>query len=428
MAFARAVRCEPVPTRFAPIRIKSDARGDDDVLNRVASTGVVRRWTAFNTVGAAGLVVQVAIVALLVHGCGWHYLVATAIAVEVAVVHNFAWHHRWTWKDRPAGSRRSVTYRFIRFQMLNGAISLAGNLLVMTVMTGLLGADPVRANVVAVGACALLNFAAGETIVFRRRPAVLVIVLAIGSCTSLSAQEAVTIAGWDRYRASLDAQFYDSGAPHTAFFALDRAGGQPAWRDAVGAGQISVRRLEAAPIPGSSVHHWAGAVFIPAITVDDLVSRLKRAAGHEAGIYDDVVASKLLAQDGDRFRIFMKLRRTTLITVTYNTEHAVEYRRLGAARYAARSVATRIAEVSDAGTARERERAPGDDSGFLWRLAAYWRYETWSGGVLVECESASLSRPVPVLLRPVANPIVDRIARESLESTLRHLRTMAAAR
>ena len=60
-----------------------------------------------------------------------------------------------------------------------------------------------------------------------------------------------------------------------------------------------------------------------------------------------------------------------------------------------------------------------DDNGFLWRLNAYWRYEAWNGGVLVECESVSLSRPVPLLLRPMAGPIVDRIARESLEGTLR---------
>ena len=63
-----------------------------------------------------------------------------------------------------------------------------------------------------------------------------------------------------------------------------------------------------------------------------------------------------------------------------------------------------------------------EDNGFLWRLNAYWRYEAVPGGVLVECESVSLSRPVPMLLRAVANPIVDRIARESLTNTLVSLR------
>jgi hypothetical protein len=91
-------------------------------------------------------------------------------------------------------------------------------------------------------------------------------------------------------------------------------------------------------------------------------------------------------------------------------------------RAAARSVATRIAELADAGTAKEREKPADDDSGFLWRLNAYWRYEEVPGGVIVECESVSLSRSVPMVVRPVANPIVDRIARESLQRTLDSLK------
>jgi hypothetical protein len=61
--------------------------------------------------------------------------------------------------------------------------------------------------------------------------------------------------------------------------------------------------------------------------------------------------------------------------VTYNTEHSVEYRRLGGRRATSRAVATRIAELADAGTPAEREKGPGQDHGFLWRLNAYWRYE-----------------------------------------------------
>jgi hypothetical protein len=124
----------------------------------------------------------------------------------------------------------------------------------------------------------------------------------------------------------------------------------------------------------------------------------------------------------------MKLRRTNLITVMYNTEHTVEYRRLAAERATARSVATRIVELADAGTPREREKTADEDNGFLWRLNAYWRYLAVPGGVIVECESVSLSRPVPLLLRPVANPIVDRIARDSLSRTLLSLKSVLTAK
>ena len=90
--------------------------------------------------------------------------------------------------------------------------------------------------------------------------------------------------------------------------------------------------------------------------------------------------------------------------------------------------ATRIAELANAGTKNEREKVPGDDNGFLWRLNAYWRYEQVDGGVLIECESVSLSRVVPFAVRLFVSPIVERIARESLERTLVSLRATLSAK
>ncbi len=382
---------------------------------------IVRRWTAFNLVGAAGIAVQIGTIAFLVRVCGWHYLAATALAVEAAVLHNFAWHQRWTWNDRPAGSARSIASRFVRFQMLNGAISLAGNLILMRILAGIFGIDPIVANLAAIATCSMLNFAASETVVFRTARCLPVLISILAAHPSLSAQGAATLTGWARYQSALDAR-YESDTNASTFFIHDREGGQRGWRDTVRAGEINVVQLDAPSIEDGRIHHWVGAVFVPGVGLEALLRRLKQQAGHESQFYDDVVESRLLGKDGDRLRIFMKLKRTSLITVTYNTEHAVEYRNIGAARSSAKSVATRIAELTDAGTPSEREKAPGQDNGFLWRLGAYWRYEAVDGGVLVECESVSLSRPVPMLLRPVASPIVDRIARESLERTLRSLR------
>jgi hypothetical protein len=124
----------------------------------------------------------------------------------------------------------------------------------------------------------------------------------------------------------------------------------------------------------------------------------------------------------------MKLRRSSVITVSYNTEHEVEYRRIGTSRASARSVATKIAELADAGTPREHEKPQGDDHGFLWRLNAYWRYDAVDGGVLIECESATLSRGVPTLLRPFIGGTVERLARESLQKTLTGLKNALTAR
>ena len=50
------------------------------------------RWLKFNTVGAMGMVVQVAMLAVGVQLLALHYILATFLAVEAALLHNFVWH------------------------------------------------------------------------------------------------------------------------------------------------------------------------------------------------------------------------------------------------------------------------------------------------------------------------------------------------
>lgn len=116
------------------------------------------------------------------------------------------------------------------------------------------------------------------------------------------------------------------------------------------------------------------------------------------------------------------MRRTKIVTVTYDTEHRLDYRRHGRTRASSRSVATRIVELDAAGTANEREKPQGEDRGFLWRLNSYWRYEQIGGGVIVELESLTLSRSIPMGLGAIVKPIIDRIARESIDRTLENIR------
>ena len=378
----------------------------------------LQRWTAFNLVGLVGVAVQLAVLAFLVHAARWNYVAATAVAVELAVLHNFAWHQRWTWKDRQAASPRQTLVRLIRFHALNGTVSLAGNLAITTALAAWLHMEPVLANAIAIVACALVNFVGSDRLVFRT--AVAIAILLLGPSSASAGPTAAAASAWQRYQAQIEEKFPSSAAKTGTFFthdALNRTG----WRQEVTRGSVSMIKIDPATVPDAKIHHWVGAVFVPGITLDRLLSTLRENAGNESRFYDDVVQSRLLSRDGDRLNVFMKLRRTSMITVTYNTEHHVEYTRVSPTRASARSIATRIAELADAGTPQEREKPADDDSGFLWHLNAYWRYEEVPGGVIVECESVSLSRPVPLLVRPVANPIVDRIARDSLQRTLESL-------
>ena len=126
------------------------------------------RWWKFNAVGALGIGVQMAALALLVHGVGLHYLIATPLAVEAAVLHNFCWHLRWTWADRRPVGLREIGLALLRFHVGNGLVSIFGNLVCMRVLVGEWSLPPVPANLLSIVLCAVVNYLLADRFVFRR--------------------------------------------------------------------------------------------------------------------------------------------------------------------------------------------------------------------------------------------------------------------
>ena len=123
------------------------------------------RWLKFNFVGLIGIGVQLLVLALLKSGLHLNYLLATALAVETAVVHNFLWHERFTWRDRVAKARLA---QFIKFNLTNGAISIFGNVLLMRLFAGTMRVPYLAANLFTITCCSVFNFMVGDRFVFRR--------------------------------------------------------------------------------------------------------------------------------------------------------------------------------------------------------------------------------------------------------------------
>ncbi len=89
------------------------------------------------------------------------------------MIHNFLWHERFTWADRPATRPVQSLVRLAKFNASNGAVSIAGNLVMMRLLVGGLKFNYVASNMAAIVLCSLVNFLLGDRFVFgaEERPA-----------------------------------------------------------------------------------------------------------------------------------------------------------------------------------------------------------------------------------------------------------------
>lgn len=171
-------------------------------------------------------------------------------------------------------------------------------------------------------------------------------------------------------------------------------------------------------VPNGLIHDWIGSVFVSGATVEQTVRMVQDYNNHKNIYKPEVLDSKLLSRQGSNFKIYMRLLKHKIITVVLDTYHTVHYSSLDSARWLCRSYTTKIQEVEGAGDPNERILPPDSGHGFVWRLYSYWRFHEKNGGVFVECRAVSLSRNVPLALRLVIQPIVQKLPMESLINTL----------
>jgi hypothetical protein len=194
-------------------------------------------------------------------------------------------------------------------------------------------------------------------------------------------------------------------------------------------GEVLMQRISSsaasAEIPGGLIHDWEGIIFIPGARLQDVLAILQDYNQQATYFAPDVEQARTEEHNGNNFRVFLRFRRSKIITVVLNTEHNVTYFQDSPTRAHSRSSAIRIAEVENPGTKSEREDQPGQDSGFLWRMETWWRAEEKDGGVYLQNRVVSLTRDIPTGLGWAVEPFVTSIPKESLEFTLGAVRRAA---
>jgi putative flippase GtrA len=126
----------------------------------------LKRWLKFSAVGLIGIGVQMTAAFFFGEVLGWNYLTATAVAVEIAILHNFAWHERWTWSDR-SGDGRWV--RLLKFNGATGAASIIANVFWIRLLTQTYQIAYMPSSAMAIVLSSAVNFSVSELLVFRRK-------------------------------------------------------------------------------------------------------------------------------------------------------------------------------------------------------------------------------------------------------------------
>ena len=178
--------------------------------------------------------------------------------------------------------------------------------------------------------------------------------------------------------------------------------------------------------PGAMLQDCRGAMFIPHTNINGVKSVLQDYEDYKKFYQPDVIESKQLAHQGDEYDIFLRLYKKQILTVVLNTGYHVRYTSLDPRHLSVVSRSTRIAEVSDPDKSSTQEKPVGNDTGFLWRLNSYWRFEEADGGVYAECRAISLSRDVPLGLGWMIKGFISKFPRESMQNTLRGTKAAVA--
>lgn len=250
--------------------------------------------------------------------------------------------------------------------------------------------------------------------------------LAVANSASAAELNSKTIAAFDHYVALSEARIDASLNDRQTFLWVDRL--PPEQRMAVlarlRAGDVVIERMQTldngkpSNVPNGLIHHWIGTVFIPGATLTQTLA-LVEDYNHQSEYYRPrVLASRTLWNNGNDYRVYLRLYEKKVLTCVLDTQHEVHYVILDSSHAWSRSRSTEIREVARWGKSDERDLPVGRDDGYLWRMNTYWRFQQKDGGTYVECQSISLTRDIPTGLGWLIGGYVESIPRESLEFTL----------
>jgi hypothetical protein len=228
-----------------------------------------------------------------------------------------------------------------------------------------------------------------------------------------------TVTSWDNYLQTANANLQDRARP----------GGSFLWtfENAERAAKVRGGEIVVAPassqnpkkVPGGLIHHWMGAVFVPGVKLDDVLAVTRDYDHYKEFFHPFVIESKAIARtsSNDQFSMLL-VNRALFRTMVLDADYEATNVRVDDGRFYSVSRTTRVQEIEEYGQPGECRKPQGEGGGYIWKLYSVARLERREGGVFIELEAIALSRDIPSAVRVVADPIVRRVSRNSLLTSL----------
>lgn len=229
-----------------------------------------------------------------------------------------------------------------------------------------------------------------------------------------------TLSAWDQYVQAADSAMQNRLRAGNRFLWTDEA---PDRRPQLRAGEIlviSVGEHNPKKVPSGLIHHWLGAAFIPNTKLSIVLS-VVRDYGHYKDYYNpSVIDSRTIRQtpEADRFSTLL-MNKALFLKIALDNECESSYVQAGPGRWYSIASTVRVQEIEDYGQASEHKLPSGEGSGYIWKLRGITRYEEGDGGVYMEIEAMALSREIPAAMHWVVDPVVRRVSKGSLVTSLR---------
>jgi hypothetical protein len=228
-----------------------------------------------------------------------------------------------------------------------------------------------------------------------------------------------TKAAWDAYLQAANDAMQARLQPGAHFLWLDENSDRAEEIRTKGPYIAPISRDIPKKVPHGLIHDWLGVGFVPNAKIEDILMVVRDFDHYKDMYHPGVLDSASRGTDGMKDLFFMRLANRSVVAKTaLDAECEVSYIRVDDQHWYGISNTTHIVELDKFGTPEQHTLPEDEGTGLIWRLSSITRLEERDGGVYAELEAIALSRDIPAAFRVFVTPIVRRVSKDSLATSL----------